>query len=107
MATDDLIERAEAMLVEAHPQWHFRSTLEELLAVVKRLPVTADGVPVVEARPLYWWDRDVLRVGAGGMEETMMFHDPDRRGVWLSPNCGIAGCYSTREAAEQARKAGG
>jgi hypothetical protein len=79
--------------------------LEELERVVGKVPRTKDGVAVTEPRELFWWDGDVLLRGAGGMSEEIAFFDPNDPSMEFRPNCGIAGCYSTREAALAAQEA--
>lgn len=76
--------------------------IERLQAIVNKLPVTKDGVPVVPGTDCVWIDTGVVGLRASG--------DIDRNG-WASfgDNYGCCRsrrtteCYSTREAAEQAR----
>jgi hypothetical protein len=72
--------------------------------VLGTLPVTADGVIVVEPSEVWWWDGNVLLGGGGGMKMELAFADPNEDDRFFSPNAGIGACYSTREAAEAARK---
>ncbi len=65
--------------------------------------VTADGKYIVDATDLWWWDGNVLLQGVGAAIPTCRFVDPNDKHMQFEPNCGITGCYSTREAAALAR----
>jgi len=74
--------------------------IEELEAIVERLPVTADGVRIVTG--MFLWtnitgraERFIAEIRACGEYEV--------RAIGLGRNLKATECYSTREAAEKAR----
>jgi len=74
-----------------------------LLSIVDSLPKTADGVPVMPGADIWWicngliWHGCVLGVTARGLWVTP--DEGDHAGTWQPSDC-----YSSREAAEAARK---
>ena len=99
--TDNLIERAEAFLRSGTEHEMPDDIIRDLLAVVKRLPRTADGVPVMPG-DWVWVGQTRFKPDA----ETMLVPVcvPDGKGGWRDLH--VSECHSTRTAAEQARKGG-
>lgn len=78
----------------------------DLRAVVERLPKTADGVPVLQGDTVYteWHLRGIV----SGVVCIDTRNDDQPADVWVEAacdRCGIDDCYSTRAAAEAARRA--
>lgn len=67
--------------------------IERLQAIVDRLPKTADGVPVAFHQELWYFDRD--------SDNPIRLMHTRTLSYWKI----VESCYSTREAAESARKA--
>ena len=80
--------------------------IRELRAIVDKLPVTADGVPVVPGEDTVWRWSSIL----GWVECQIETSEPEDGG-WEYVLCtsliggGVDSCYSTREAAEAAKEA--
>lgn len=108
----DLIERAEAcldyILAGYSPGSKTRQAadvIRDLLAVVERLPRTADGVPVVPGREM-WCINHLSFVGdPRGSIHSHAVQNINERGWCFGGDHFIpwSKCYSTRAAAERAR----
>jgi hypothetical protein len=75
--------------------------IERLLAIVAKLPKTADGVPVVPGMRVWWVCNRAIWAGTvDGVTCDQVWLIPDEGEHWgtWSPS----DCYSTREAAEKA-----
>jgi len=109
-----VIKKAEAWLTKTRHMPHGKDVWEsgvaaevvtDLLAIVRKLPVTADGVVVVPGMNLYAanvdYDFGVLAV----MDDPDNYEVKcrDTRGVEFSMSA--CDCYSTRAASEAAREA--
>jgi len=70
---------------------------KEAQAIVEKLPKTADGVPVTPKQTIYFTFGATLCEATSFMELGWPVHQ-------LYSPTSISRCYSTREAAEQARK---
>jgi len=72
-------------------------------ALVDKLPQTADGVPVVPGMTVWWVRNDEVWHGiVAGATSIVVWVKPDKGDLAEAWQPG--GCYSTREAAEAARK---
>jgi hypothetical protein len=83
----------------------------QLLEIVRQLPLTADGVPITPGMTIfklagkYVDEREV--VGPYG-RKALLYREPARHGAGAGDcHCLAETCYSTRQAAEQARDEGG
>tara|TARA_R110000803_G_scaffold43701_7_gene93050 strand:+ start:6327 stop:6626 length:300 start_codon:yes stop_codon:yes gene_type:complete len=95
---NDVIERSQEWLAAYEPaatgyEDAAATIIRDLLAVVEKLPVTADGVVVVPGMPLWGWvDRHDGTPGLAHRQNWM---------VWRVAE--INRCYSTKATAEAAR----
>ena len=64
--------------------------------------LTADGKLITQASPVWWWDGNVLLEGVASMSFNIVFSDPNVPAMLFTPNAGIGGVYSTKQAAEDA-----
>ena len=91
---------------KSHTWSHWDTVLSEAVEIIKRLPVTANGVVVVPGDEVFpikdisyrWFVKDKIcgewkAEAYAGMQE------------WIDKP--VSECYSTKEAAEDARKDGG
>ncbi len=77
-----------------------RTENERLRGVVEKLPKTEDGVPVLVGDYVWFLDYYADEITKCIVAETSPF--PAEDWAWWND---LSGCYSTREAAEAARKA--
>ena len=68
--------------------------------------LTADGKLITQASPVWWWDGNVLLEGVASMSFNIVFSDPNVPAMLFTPNAGIGGVYSTKQAAEAAKENG-
>lgn len=109
------IERAKAAMNDAEEfSMEAKELIRDLLAIVERLPVTADGVPVVPEQDIVWVYEDGYYLHK---RRIVWRYNPKakaarKNGWWTSPIYGhtewselrVSECYSSVEAAEAARK---
>jgi len=87
------------------PPGHIITYQGEVVKVIGDLPMTADRVVVCKPSEVWWWDGNFLLGGGAGIKMELAFADPNDDDRFFRPNAGISACYSTRDAAEAAKKA--
>jgi hypothetical protein len=97
-------EDRELCIAAANALPRLLAQLDELEAVIAKLPRTADGVVISDPRVVFWWDGMVLLQGSACLTEYLVFADPNNTDMMFAPNCGVAGCYATESAALAAKE---